>query len=111
MEMVPGWIVAHGYTALFCFLMLGIIGIPFPDDLILAFAGYLVFTGHLDPIPTFASAFTGSLCGITVSYGLGRFLGAPIIEKYGHVVRITAERLNKVTSWYKRFGKWGILSA
>jgi membrane protein DedA with SNARE-associated domain len=111
MEMVTGWIVAHGYTALFCFLMLGIIGIPFPDDLILAFAGYLVFTGHLDPIPTFVSAFTGGLCGITVSYGLGRFLGVPIIQKYGHIVRMTAERLNKVTSWYQRFGKWGLLFA
>lgn len=111
MEMVTGWIVAHGYTALFCVLMLGIIGVPFPDDLILGFAGYLVFAGALAPVPTFISAFAGSVCGITVSYALGRFLGIPILQKYGHVVRMTAERLSKVTAWYQRFGKWGLLFA
>lgn len=103
------WVAQYGYVALFCMLMLGIIGAPFPDDLLLAFAGYLVFAGYLKPIPTVVSAFMGSLCGITVSYGLGRFLGFPIIERYGHIVYMTPRRLNRVTSWCRRFGKWSLL--
>ncbi|MGB6063489.1 MAG: DedA family protein [Desulfomonilaceae bacterium] len=109
MEIVLHWITAYGYLALFCLLMLGIVGAPFPDDLILAFAGYLVSAGYLEPGRTVASAFLGSLCGISVSYGLGRTVGSPLIEKYGHFVCITANRLNQVKNWYERFGKWGLL--
>ena len=109
MEMVLDWIVAYGYAALFCVLMLGIIGAPFPDDLILGFAGYLVFAGYFKPIPTVVFAFMGSLCGITVSYGLGRFLGWSIIVKHGYRFHITPQRLNKVTAWYNRFGKWSLV--
>ncbi len=39
MESVLQWIVEYGYMALFCILMFGIIGAPFPDDLILTFTG------------------------------------------------------------------------
>lgn len=109
METALQLIVDYGYLALFCLLMLGIIGAPFPDDWILVFSGYLVFAGCFKPIPTVAFAFLGSLCGITVSYGLGRFLGWSIIVKHGHRFRVTPERLHKVTSWYNRFGKWSLL--
>ena len=109
METVLDWIVQYGYAAIFCLLMLGIVGAPFPDDLILAFAGYLVSAGYLKPVPTLVSAFMGSLCGISLSYGLGRILGFPLIVKYGRFVHITANRLNQVNRWYERFGKWGLL--
>ena len=109
MEIVLHWIIAYGYLALFGLLMLGIVGIPFPDDLILAFAGYLVSAGYLAPGRTVISAFLGSLCGISVSYGLGRTLGSTLVEKYGHFVCISAKKLGRVKNWFERFGKWGLL--
>lgn len=109
MEVFLSWITQYGYVALFVLLMLGIVGAPFPDDLILAFAGYLVSAGHLAMLPTIAFAFLGSLCGITVSYALGRLLGFSVIEKYGHRVHVTAERLHHVHCWYERFGKWTLV--
>ncbi len=109
MESVLQWIMDYGYMALFCILMFGIIGAPFPDDLILTFTGYLVFAGYFKPVPAVVFAFLGSLCGITVSYALGRFLGWSIIVKHGQRFHITPERLNKITSWYNRFGKWSLV--
>ena len=84
-ELVQGWIAAYGYAALFGILMFGIVGVPFPDDLTLAFSGYLVSAGYLNPYLTLISAFFGSVCGITVSYGLGHFLGTSVVEKYGRI--------------------------
>jgi membrane protein DedA with SNARE-associated domain len=43
--------------------MLGIVGIPLPDEVLLTFAGYLVFKGHLTLSLTIATAFLGSACG------------------------------------------------
>ena len=77
MEILQGWIVSYGYVSLIGLLMLGVVGAPFPDDLILLFAGYLVSAGYLKIEPTMASAWVGSLLGISLSYALGRFFRIP----------------------------------
>ena len=68
--MEPGfeWIVRHGYGAIFLLLMLGIIGIPVPDETLLVFAGYLSSKGTLRLEPTIVTAFLGSACGISIRY-------------------------------------------
>ncbi len=109
METAQQWIIGYGYVALFSILMLGIIGAPFPDDLVLLFSGYLISAGYLKPVPALASAFFGSVCGITVSYGLGRLLGFPAVERYGHHLRIKQETYHRMSDWYNRFGRWGLL--
>ncbi len=109
MEILQDWIVSYGYVSLVILLMLGIVGAPFPDDLILLFAGYLVSAGYLKPGPTMVSAWVGSLFGISLSYALGRFFGFPIVYRYGHLVRVSSDRLDQLSCWYNRFGKWGLL--
>ncbi|HMK37125.1 MAG TPA: DedA family protein [Desulfomonilaceae bacterium] len=106
MEWVLTWITEYGYVALFILLMLGIVGAPFPDDLILTFTGYLIFEGILHPVPAFVCAWTGSLCGITASYVLGRILGASVIGTYGPYVGLHREEIAKINRWYERLGKW-----
>jgi membrane protein DedA with SNARE-associated domain len=64
---ILNWLTHYGYLGIFCLLMLGIVGVPIPDELVLTCAGYLIFKGYLSPGLTAASAFTGSVCGISVS--------------------------------------------
>lgn len=108
MEIIQGWMVSYGYVSIVFLLMLGIVGAPFPDDLILLFAGYLVSAGYMKLEPTIASAWVGSLLGISCSYGVGRFFGFPIIDRYGYIVRVTSKRLDRFSCWYNRLGKWGL---
>jgi membrane protein DedA with SNARE-associated domain len=108
-ETILRWVIEYGYIAVFSVLALGIIGAPIPDEGVLAFAGYLVYEGKLLLVPTVAAAFLGSACGITLSYGLGRTVGAYLISKFGHAVHITGDKVTHVHSWYDRVGKWGLL--
>jgi membrane protein DedA with SNARE-associated domain len=108
-ETILQWVIEYGYIAVFSVLALGIIGAPIPDEGVLAFAGYLVYEGKLLLVPTVAAAFLGSACGITLSYGLGRTVGAYLISKFGHAVHITGDKVTHVHSWYDRVGKWGLL--
>jgi membrane protein DedA with SNARE-associated domain len=108
-ETILRWVIEYGYIAIFSVLALGIIGAPIPDEGVLAFAGYLVYEGKLLLVPTMAAAFFGSACGITLSYTLGRTVGAYLISKFGHAVHITGEKVTHVQSWYDRVGKWGLL--
>lgn len=105
---VLAWITEYGYLAIFSLLVLGIVGLPVPDETLLTFTGYLVFKGHLSPPLAFLSAFAGSACGITISYTLGRTFGLQLIHRYGRYLRITEEHVNKAHAWFGRVGHWGL---
>ena len=107
-EAILPWITAYGYVAIFSLLVLGIVGLPVPDETLLVFSGYLAFKGDLQVLPTIASAFLGSVCGITVSYALGRSVGNYFIVQYGHMVHVTPEKMDQVRQWFTRVGRWGL---
>jgi membrane protein DedA with SNARE-associated domain len=98
------WVADYGYVALFVLLMLGIVGLPVPDETLLAFAGYLVYEGHLALLPTVLSAFLGSVCGISVSYALGRGLGVYLVQRLGPALRFNMAKLDQVNRWFAHRG-------
>lgn len=109
MELVISGIEQYGYLALFALLMLGIAGLPIPDETILTFAGYLVFKDRLALIPTMLVAFLGSVTGITLSYGIGYSLGRYVVSTMGRAFNIRLENLDQVNVWYARWGKYALL--
>jgi membrane protein DedA with SNARE-associated domain len=109
MESVFAWIAHYGYAAIFGLLMLGIVGIPIPDETLLVFTGYLIYKHELEPLPAFASGFLGSICGISVSYALGRTLGLYLVTHLGHLLHVEPEKLDHVRAWYERRGKYGLV--
>ena len=103
------WIVRHEYGALFVLLMLGIVGLPIPDETLLVFTGYLSFKGTLQLELAVATAFLGSACGISLSYALGRFVGLPALIKFGPLIHLRPEHLAHVHRWVERWGKYSLL--
>lgn len=105
MELVTQWIANYGYVGIFLALMLGIVGLPVPDETLLTFAGYLVYAGKLELFPTLVAALLGTMCGITISYLLGRLTGYVLIEKHGSKLHISMENVHKVHDWFRRMGR------
>jgi membrane protein DedA with SNARE-associated domain len=108
-DQVTAFIYAYGYPGLFAVLMLGIVGLPAPDEWLLIFTGYLVFKGEFHIAPALAAAVLGSVCGISVSYCLGRTLGDAFVRRYGHWFRVTEEKMGRVQAWFDRTGRWSLL--
>jgi membrane protein DedA with SNARE-associated domain len=106
MDSVFGWISQYGYAGLFALLMFGIAGLPIPDETLLVISGYLISQGRLQALPTFLWCVSGSVCGISLSYVIGRFVGHPVIYRYGRYVYIKPEHVERVHSWYRRTGEW-----
>jgi membrane protein DedA with SNARE-associated domain len=97
------WLTRFGTPVLFFAQVLGIVGLPFPDELLLAVAGALVHRGVFHAAPTLAATIGGCLTGITLSYLLGRFVGLPILLTR---LRLPAYRVSRAQEWFRRFGGW-----
>ncbi|SRR5579884_210322 len=109
MDALFGWVANYGYEAIFGLLVLGIIGLPIPDETMLVFCGYLISQGKLHPIWAFFSALAGSWCGITLSYVIGRTFGLAAVHRFGRYFHLTDERLAKVHQWFDRIGHWALV--
>lgn len=108
-ETIQHWIDLYGYAALYFGLVFGIVGLPVPDESLLALFGYLVSTGRFHFALTYFIASAGSLTGITVSYWIGRAGGYRLIHRYGPRLHLTDERLQNLNGWFKRIGKWTLM--
>lgn len=108
METAQHLVSQYGHLAIFCLLTLGIVGLPVPDEWLLTFSGYLVYKGHFNFLPTVATAYAGSVCGITISYIIGRTGGLFLVHKYGGYVGLTPQRLDRVHQWFERMGRWSL---
>jgi membrane protein DedA with SNARE-associated domain len=108
-ETLQHWIDLYGYAALYFGLVFGVVGLPVPDESLLALFGYLVSTGRFHFVLTYVVASTGSLTGITLSYWIGRSGGYRLIHKYGPRFHLTEERLERVHKWFDRIGKWALM--
>jgi membrane protein DedA with SNARE-associated domain len=106
MEQLLTWVSHYGYAGVFAMLMLGIAGLPIPDETILVFCGYLISKGRMNPALAFASGAAGSICGISLSYVIGRTVGHRLIHRYGRYVRITQVEIDRVHRWFQHMGEW-----
>lgn len=106
MTQIDLFLANYGYFAIFSLLMLGIVGPLIPDETILVLSGVAVHRGQLDLGLTIAVGFAGSLCGITLSYILGRTGAVYVLERYRPFQNFTAKNLPRVHLWFERYGKW-----
>ena len=104
------WVATYGYLAIFSLLVLGIVGLPVPDEFLLASCGFLVYQGHLQLVPTFASAVAGSICGISCSYIIGRTIGWKFLHsRAGKFLHIKEKHIQRVHAWFDRIGHWALM--
>lgn len=69
----------YGYLAIFFLLWLGIVGLPIPDELVVATAGFLASIGLLDPYYSLFTSYLGVASGLTIGFLLGKYFGKTIL--------------------------------
>ena len=105
-QQVLAWITQYGYIAIFSLLVLGIVGLPVPDETLLTFTGVLIREGDLHFGTAYAAAVLGSMGGISVSYSIGRVFGLGAVDRFGRWFHVTRADLVRVEGWFERSGRW-----
>lgn len=94
----------YGYIGIFFVLVLGIIGLPLPDEVLLTYVGYSVYLGRMSLKYSIFIAILGSIIGISISYLLGKKLGIPFIKRFGPKLRIKEKNIIWAQNKYKKYG-------
>ncbi|WP_311337476.1 DedA family protein [Campylobacter ureolyticus] len=100
-NLIESW----GYLGIFCMMFLESSFFPFPSEVAMIPAGYLVFQGKMNIFLAFFAGTFGSLMGAIFNYYLCYFFGRSLIEKYGKYVGIDDEKMQKFESFFKRHGE------
>jgi membrane protein DedA with SNARE-associated domain len=100
-------IAATGYSGIAILMAIESACIPLPSELIMPFAGYLVFSGTMKLLWVATAGAIGCNLGSLVAYEIGAYGGRPLVERYGKWVLMGKHELD----WADRFfARWGYLA-
>jgi membrane protein DedA with SNARE-associated domain len=91
---------------MFALLILGGLGLPFPEDATLILCGILIATGAVKPIPALVTVYAGLLIADLSLHFIGRKFGRQILTHRRFRKFISPERLSDLE---RKFSRWGIL--
>ncbi|AHF06749.1 DedA family protein [Desulfitobacterium metallireducens] len=94
----------YRYWGLFTVLSFGMIGVPVPDEFIMAFSGFQTSIGHMNFVKTLFFASLGSFVGMNLSYWIGRSLGIPFLHRIAPFLHMNENKIRRAEGWFQRFG-------
>jgi len=96
-----------GYGGLVILMAIESACIPLPSELIMPFAGYLVFQGTMKLVWVATAGAIGCNLGSLIAYEIGSYGGRPLVERYGRWILLGRRELD----WADRFfARWGYLA-
>jgi len=100
-----------GYAGIAALMGIESACIPLPSEIIMPFAGYLVYLGRFN---LFWAATTGAIgcnLGSVVAYWIGAKGGRPLVERYGRLVLMSHHDLDRMTYFFQKYGSITVLLA
>lgn len=98
-----------GYWGVFIGMTLESACIPLPSEIIMPFAGFVVYEGKMSLIGITIVGALGNLFGSLIAYFVGLKGGRPFLEKYGKYILITRSRLEMADEWFEKYGHEAVL--
>lgn len=91
------------YVGIFLLMTLESMVAPIPSELVMPFAGFLIFTGQFGVVPVMVASTLGSIAGSLLSYGMG-MLGKPVVLRYGRYLLLNVHHLEWTEQFFSRHG-------
>ena len=93
-----------GYIGIFIMMTLESSFFPFPSEVVLIPAGYLVYKGEMNAYLVTFSSVLGSILGAFINYYLALYLGREFLLKFGKYFFFKKEHLKKVEDFFQKHG-------
>ena len=93
-----------GYLGIFLLMTIESSFIPFPSEIVLIPAGYLVQQGEMNLGMILAAALGGSMLGAFINYFLAFMFGRKILLKYGKYFFVSQSSMHKMDNYFLKHG-------
>ncbi len=93
-----------GYLGVMLLMAIESACVPLPSEIIMPFAGYLVYTGRFNLFWAATAGALGCNLGSVIAYEIGFFGGRPLVEKYGRYIWVSRRDLDLADRFFVRFG-------
>ena len=101
---ITGLIAAIHYPGVALLMAIESACIPLPSEIIMPFAGYVVYQGKLSLFWVATAGAVGCNIGSFVAYWIGAYGGRPLIERYGRYVLLSHHDLDRAEHFFARYG-------
>ncbi len=108
---INGVITTTGYGGVMLLMAIESACVPLPSELIMPFAGYLVYKGVFNLYWVATAGAIGCNLGSLLAYEVGSYGGRPLIEKYGKYVLLNERDLKFTDRLFHKYGEITILVA
>jgi membrane protein DedA with SNARE-associated domain len=100
-----------GYAGIAILMAIESACVPLPSELIMPFAGYLVFEGSMKLLWVATAGAIGCNLGSLVAYEVGYYGGRPLVERYGRYILLSRRELNMADRFFMRWGYLAVFIA
>jgi membrane protein DedA with SNARE-associated domain len=108
-EILSGFIVAviskMGYAGVALLMAIESACVPLPSEIIMPFAGYLVYAGRFNLWAVGVAGAVGCVVGSLAAYYVGLKGGRPFVERYGRYILVSPRDLDLADRWFARYGE------
>jgi membrane protein DedA with SNARE-associated domain len=94
----------YGIWAILLLVLVEDFGIPVPGETVLIAGAIFAGSGRLNVVAVGVVGFCAAVVGDNIGYGIGRFGGRRIADRWGKYVFLTPERLDKAEAFFDRQG-------
>lgn len=95
---------SYGYVAVAVLMAMENACIPIPSELILGFAGYLIFAEQMTFSGALIAGMVGGMLGSIFAYAVGSTGGRKFVDKYGKYFFIKKSHVDLAQRWFDRYG-------
>lgn len=104
-DAVVGFVEGWGYFGIFVMMSVESSLVPFPSEVAMIPAGYLVAQGKMSAVLALLAAIAGSLIGAIFNYVLALYLGLPVLKRIGRYCFIPADAFDRAEVYFKKHGE------
>jgi len=104
-------VLTGGYTGIVVLMAMESSILPVPSEIVIPPAAFLAAQGKLNPIGVVVAGTLGSYLGSAITYWASRFIGRPLIVKYGRFILLSPKKLERTEHWLARYQAGGVFFA
>jgi membrane protein DedA with SNARE-associated domain len=106
-----GWVRDWGYAGVVLLMAMESSILPVPSEIVIPPAAYWASQGRMSYVGVIVAGTVGSYVGSMVMYALSRWLGRPLVMRYGKYVRITPGKVERAERYLARYELGGVFFA